>query len=116
MQKLMQSRALVLYKLVFIILILSLAIAIILIVIFLSVIIIVAGISGCGFANMGMVMHGLCIGGEVVQAVHTDKAKVIVHSLQVIHHHYLILTLFAAPGAEVEATSSSQGLKRNGYP
>ena len=59
---------------------------------------------------MGMAAHGLCIGGEVVKAVATDKAKEVVYSLQVIHHHSLILTLFAAPGAEGQATSSSQGL------
>ena len=46
---------------------------------------------------MSVVTHGLCIGGEVVQAVGTDKAKVVVHSLQMVNHHSLILTLFAAP-------------------
>ena len=41
---------------------------IIFIVFFLSaVIIIIAGASGCWFASMGMVVHGLCIGGEVVK-------------------------------------------------
>ena len=68
---------LVLSKLIFIILILSLANVIVLIVIFLSVIIMVTGTSGCGFTNMSMVRHGLCIGDEVVQAVGTDEAKVV---------------------------------------
>ena len=54
---------------------------------------------------------GLCIGGEVVQAVGTDKAKVVMCSLQMIHHHSLILTLFATPEAEGQATSSSNGLR-----
>ena len=62
------------------------------------------------FCNMDMVMHGLYIGGEVTQAAGTDEAKVVVHGPQVIHHHSLILTLFATPGAEGQATSSSQGL------
>ena len=106
----MQMRALVLSKLILIILVLSLAIVIILIVFFLSVIIPVAGTGCCGFANMGVVTHGLCIGAEVVQAVGTDEAKVVEHSLQMIHYHSLILTLFAAPGAEGQATLSLQGL------
>ena len=59
---------------------------------------------------MGMVAHGLCISGEVVQAVGTDEAKVVVHGPQVIHLCSLILTLFATPGVEGQATSSLQGL------
>ena len=90
--------------------ILSLTIVIVLIVFFLYVVIIVTGSSSCGFANMGMVMHGLCIGSEEAQAAGTDKAKVVVHGWQVIHHCSLILTLFATPGVEGQATSSSQGL------
>ena len=53
---------------------------------------------------MGMAMHGLCTGGEVDQAGGTDEAKVVVHSVQMIHHHSLILPLFATPGAESQAT------------
>ena len=60
---------------------------------------------------MGMAMYGLCIGGEIVQAACTDEAKVIVCSLQMIHHHSRILTLFATPGAEGQATSSLQDLE-----
>ena len=106
----MQLRVSVLSKLIFFILILSLTIVIILIVVFLSIIIIIASASSCGFPNMGMAMHGLCIGGEVVQAVGTDEAKVVVHSSQVIHHHSLILALFVVPGTEGQATSSLYGL------
>ena len=36
--------------------------------------------------------------------------QVVVCSLQMIHHHSLILTLFAMPGAEGQATSLLQGL------
>ena len=82
----------------------------ILIIFFLSVIIIIASASSHGFATMGMAAHSLCIGGEVVQAVGTNKAKVVVHGSQVIHHHSLILTLFATPGAEGQVASSLQGL------
>ena len=49
-------------------------------------------------------MHGLYTGGEVVQAVSADKAKVVVHSLQMIHHCSLILILFAIQGTEGQAT------------
>ena len=76
-----------------------------------SVIIIVTSASGCGFANMAMAMHGLCISGEIVQPAGTDNAKMVVGSPQVIHHCSFILTLFAAPGVESQATSSSQGLR-----
>ena len=107
----MQLRALVLSKLIFIILILSLTTVIILIVFFLSVIIIIAGASSCGFANMGMMTHGLCSSGEVVQAAGTDEAKVVVCGSQVIHHCSLIPTIFAALGAECQVTSSLQGLR-----
>ena len=108
---LMQLRALVLFKLKLIVLILPLTIIIFLIVFILSVIVIIAGTSGCGFATMGMTKHAICIGDEVVQAVGADKAKVVVYSLQVIHHFSLILTLFSTPGAEGQVTSSSQGLR-----
>ena len=56
---------------------------------------------------MGMATHGFCIGGEVAEAAATDEAKVVVHGPQVIHHHSLILTIFATPGAEGQATSLS---------
>ena len=59
------------------------------------------------FADMGMVMHGLCTGDEVGQATGTDEAKVVVCSLEVIHYCSFILTLFAALGAESQATSPS---------
>ena len=35
----------------------------------------------------------------------------VVHSLQMIHHHSLILTLFAAPGAGGQATSLLESLR-----
>ena len=65
-----------------------------------------------GFANVGVVIHGLCSSGEVVQAVGTDKARVVMHSSQTVNHCSLILTLFAAPAAEGQATSSSESLDR----
>ena len=42
--------------------------------------------NGGGFADMGVVMHGLCTGGEVVQAAGTDEAKLVVCSLQMVNH------------------------------
>ena len=63
---------------------------------------------------MGMAMHGLHIGGEVVQAAGKDEAKVVVYSFQVIHHHSLILALSAAPG--VESHLIITGPWRNGCP
>ena len=60
---------------------------------------------------MGMAMHSFCIGDEGVQGVGTDEAKVVVHSLQMIHHHSLMMTLFATTGVEGQATSSLQGLR-----
>ena len=87
-----------------------LTVIIIFIVFFFFVIIIITGAIGCGFATMDMTMHGLHIGAEVAQAAGADKAKLVVHDSQVIHHYSLILTLFAAPGAEDQATSSLQGL------
>ena len=92
-------------------LIIFITIVIILLVFFFPVIIVA---SGCGFANIGMAMHGLCTGGEAIQAAGTDEAKLVVDSLQMIHQHSLILTLFATPGAEGQATSSSQGLSSLG--
>ena len=59
---------------------------------------------------MGMATHGLCIGGDIVHAAGVDEDKVVLCCLQVIHHCSLILTLFAAPRAVGQATSSSQGL------
>ena len=53
-------------------------------------------------------MHGLSIGGEVVQAAGADKAKVVVCGPQVIHHHSLILTLFATPGQKVRLPHHSR--------
>ena len=60
---------------------------------------------------MGMAMHGLCIGGEVIQTMGTDEANVVVCSLQMVHQCSLILTLFAGPRVEGQATSLLQGLR-----
>ena len=60
---------------------------------------------------MGMTLHSICTGSKVVQAMGTDKAQVVMHSLQMVYHHPLILPLLATPKAEGQATLPSQGLR-----
>ena len=54
---------------------------------------------------MDVSMHGLCTGGEVVQAAGTDEVEVVMCSPQVVYHCPLILALLPTPGAESQATS-----------
>ena len=59
-------------------------------------------ISSCQrLAQLSMLPHGICACYEIVEAVGTNKAQVVVHGLQVIYHCTFILAFFPAPWAEV---------------
>ena len=96
---------LVLFEDEFIILI---AIIIVLTVHFLHAIVIIA--SCCGFTELGMLTHGICTWGKVVQTVGTNEAQVVMDSPQMLYHGPLILTGLPTPRAESYATLSLEGL------
>ena len=65
---------------------------------FLPVIVLIAGCHG--FAELGMLMHGIFTCGEIVQTVGTNEAQVVMHSLQMVYHNPFVLTFLPLPRAE----------------
>ena len=57
-------------------------------------------LSGHGLTDVHMPPYGICGGREKVQTEGTYQAQMVVHSLQVVYNHALILPFLSAPGAE----------------
>ena len=54
----------------------------------------------CGLANLQMMLHSVRTSCKILKAPHTNQAKVVVPSAEVIHHGGLILALLYVPRAE----------------
>ena len=54
----------------------------------------------CGFTKLGVLMHGICHCGKVIQTAGTDEAQVVMHSPQMVYHSPFVLTFHPTPRAE----------------